>query len=170
MRPNRPADLWERLDKSGVDGCWEYQGARDKDGYGFMKVREYQHRTHRLAWELTHGPITDGLHVLHRCDNPPCCNPEHLWLGTEADNAADRDRKGRTNYPRGDAHYTRRRPDWVKRGEQVPGAKLTWAAVREMRELYAAGWGSHRELSLRYGVSRELVREVVNSRRWKETA
>jgi len=98
----------------------EWSGSRGRDGYGSIHVGPQTILTHRLAWELAHGPIPDGLCVLHHCDNPPCCNPAHLWLGTPADNAADRDAKGRlytmnvTHCPAGhayDADNTYRYPD-----------------------------------------------------------
>ena len=90
--------LKERLESKLVpseDGCLEFTGYRDGDGYGQISVDGKMLYTHRVAWELQNGKIPDGLHVLHRCDVPACCNPEHMFLGTPADNAADRDRKGR---------------------------------------------------------------------------
>jgi hypothetical protein len=89
-------------------GCWNWQLGRDRVGYGRVKVqmgaRESFRTTsaHRYAYELWVGPIPDGMNVLHRCDNPPCCNPGHLFLGTQRDNMADMHNKGRG--PRG---YTR---------------------------------------------------------------
>jgi hypothetical protein len=71
--------------------CIEWKGRTDKDGYGTIGSR----RAHRVAWEQTFGPIPDGLQVLHKCDNPPCCNPDHLFLGTRTDNMNDKVRKGR---------------------------------------------------------------------------
>jgi len=78
------------------NGCWEYTGCRGKNGYG--RIGDDDGKTvnaHRLAWTLVNGPIPDGLHALHHCDNPPCCNVEHLFLGTDADNTADKMAKGR---------------------------------------------------------------------------
>jgi HNH endonuclease len=76
-------------------GCIEWTGSKDPSGYGRIGIAGVRHRTHRLAWELVHGPIPEGIQVLHRCDNRPCCNVEHLFLGTNAVNMADRDAKGR---------------------------------------------------------------------------
>lgn len=100
--------FWDKVCFGQPDACWEWAGARKgSQGYGEFGVNRMPATAHRVAWELTHGPIPDGLFVLHRCDNPPCCNPAHLFLGTHQDNMADRDAKGRVAH--GDAHYTRRR-------------------------------------------------------------
>ena len=88
----------ERLARGLVvreSGCIEWTGYTIRCGYGRTPANGKQTLTHRLAWELANGPIPDGLFVLHSCDNPPCCNIEHLWLGTKGDNNADRDAKGR---------------------------------------------------------------------------
>ena len=85
---------WVRVAKG--DGCWEWQGARSASGYGSMfSASGGHHVAHRVIWEDVNGPIPDGLWVLHRCDNPPCCRPDHLFLGTPADNTADMIAKGR---------------------------------------------------------------------------
>lgn len=75
--------------------CWEWQGATSEKGYGKFKLNGAVMRTNRVAWILANGMISDALHVLHRCDNPACCNPAHLFLGTNQDNVNDRERKGR---------------------------------------------------------------------------
>lgn len=97
-RPN--ASVAERFDRIGVtvtpEGCHEWRGARRAGGYGAVSVAVRQtDYAHRVAWQLAFGPIPDGMFVCHRCDNPPCCNPEHLFLGTNADNMRDMVAKGR---------------------------------------------------------------------------
>lgn len=86
--------FWSHVAKS--DGCWLWTAARGPRGYGIVGIVGSTTRlAHRVSWALTHGPIPAGLHVLHRCDNPPCCNPDHLFLGTHAENMQDMAAKGR---------------------------------------------------------------------------
>ena len=97
--------FWSKVDRGGDDECWEWQAAAaltDPDyQYGAFGVPgRGPILSHRMAWELTHGEITEGLHVCHHCDNPPCCNPRHLFLGTRSDNMQDMLRKGRGKYQR----------------------------------------------------------------------
>jgi hypothetical protein len=80
-----------------ANGCIEWGASRFPQGYGQIKVNYQNRKAHRVAWELAHGPIPDGLVVCHRCDNPPCCNVDHLFLGTHSDNTRDMHAKGRAN-------------------------------------------------------------------------
>ena len=130
-RPPKPmavkiARFWDRKVVSPT-GCWEWAGARDKDGYGQtppLDGRSGAVRAHRLAWTLTNGPIPKGLLVCHHCDNPACINPDHLWLGTSTDNNRDRERKGRGRYanvtithcPRGHEYSGER---WPSSGQRI---------------------------------------------------
>jgi hypothetical protein len=100
-------------------GCWEYCGCRFKKGYGNIRVggKSGKNRgTHRVSYELHIGPIPDGLLVMHSCDNPPCVNPDHLSVGTVADNVADMDAKGRRVIATGDRHGSKTHPEMIPRG------------------------------------------------------
>jgi hypothetical protein len=108
-------------------------------------------KAHRVAWELTHGPAAPELFVCHKCDNPPCCNPAHLFLGSPADNVVDMVRKGRNN---------------ALRGEQHKRAKLCRADVAEIRALYATGQYTQRQLGDAFGVSNGQVSSVVRGEAW----
>lgn len=85
--------FWDRVALG--DGCWEWQGSRDRDGYGVTQADKVWKSAHRLAWEVTRGAIPEGRQVCHTCDNRACVKPSHLWLGDHTTNAHDRDGKGR---------------------------------------------------------------------------
>jgi hypothetical protein len=108
-KQNADIPLHERLINRvvlGMSDCWHYCGARNQFGYGRMTYRGRLQVAHRLSYEAFVGPIPAGLSVLHRCDNPACINPEHLWLGTYSDNRRDCVTKGRHNLPRGEKHWS----------------------------------------------------------------
>jgi hypothetical protein len=131
-------------------GCREWMGKRDSKGYGQIPMGHSRYeRAHRVAYALTYGPITPANKVLHRCDNPPCCEPSHLFGGTTADNAADMAVKGRSVH-----------------GERHPGARLTENAVRQIRAAYAAGM-SQRRLAAHYKVNDATIWFVVNKKTWR---
>lgn len=120
--------FWAKVDKRGSDECWPWTANRDGDGYGQLTVLEGDRRTtekaQRVSWRLANGPIPDGMLVLHRCDNPPCVNPAHLFLGTHRDNVADCDAKGR----RAQATFDRRAADEVRRRHASGESQVSLAA------------------------------------------
>lgn len=149
--------FWPKVDRSaGPDACWPWTGSTGS-GYGRIRVGKMAN-AHRIAWELTNGPIPEGegYHgtcVCHRCDNMLCCNPSHLFLGTNADNAADRERKGRTRIP-------------ANKGEQNPAAKLTVQDVLAVR----AADGTQLAIATRFGISPKQVRNIKSGRSWGRVA
>lgn len=118
-----PARFWAKVDRG--DDCWEWTGIKDPNGYGRCGMFG-ETLAHRVAWKLTREAIPGGLFVLHRCDNPPCCNPDHLFLGTQADNIADMDHKGRRrNWDPG---------QFCKRGHpRIPENIYPWGGKRYCR-------------------------------------
>jgi hypothetical protein len=146
--------FWPKVDKRGPDDCWLWTGSKDGRGYGKIRADgpiRFVMKAHRAAFELTHGPIPDGLHVLHKCDRPGCTNPAHLRLGTHRENMNDMLERGRA---RGGG----------VRGERNGFAKLTEAQVREIRAAAAAG-SSTSKLARCYGVDPSNIRYIV-ARRW----
>lgn len=149
--------FWAMVNKSGpvpahapeLGPCWVWTGHCNR--YGSFGLGRKIVRAHRFSWELAHGPIPDGLCVLHKCDNPPCTNPGHLFLGTQLDNARDRDRKGRLN---------------SRVGERNPKAKLTETEVLAIRAEYVPRYGALRAIARKYGVTPSAIRWVV-SEGWK---
>jgi hypothetical protein len=90
--------LWWQVSQLGANECWPWTGRCDTFGYGRIGIERKEHPAHRVAYELTRGPIPDGICVLHHCDHPACCNPAHLFLGTKKDNTQDMIAKGRHRF------------------------------------------------------------------------
>jgi hypothetical protein len=150
--------FWPKVDRSDPDGCWLWTGSTSS-GYGQMSSRHGHPplAAHRVAYENLVGPIAPGLHVCHHCDTPACVRPGHLFLGTPAENLADMRAKGRGSPP----------PRNDQTGERGSNAKLTWAAVAEIRGLAAQGV-MQKALARQFRVSDATISEVVRGRRWKE--
>ena len=131
--------------------CWLWTGATNLQGYGKLNVNGKLQQAHRIAWELENGPVPDGLLVLHRCDNPACVRPAHLFLGTHGDNYKDMDRKGRNPHAGSD-----RPPRNYARGERHPYAKLTDEQVKEI----IMAEGTQREIAARFGVTQGTISTI----------
>jgi hypothetical protein len=149
--------FWQKVNRRGPNDCWEWTGATS-GGYGSFLLEGKTRKAHRISWELANGPIPegDGAHgtcVCHSCDNPPCVNPAHLWLGSNTENVADRDHKGR--------HLEGRK---TVRGEGSPSAKLTADDVENIRA------NEHnltqREQAEIFGVSRGQIHRIITRQKW----
>jgi hypothetical protein len=140
-----------------TEDCWLWSGAKDGGGYGMISIGGRMFKTHRLVWEIANGTIPKGLQVCHSCDNPSCCNPDHLFLGTHRDNMQDKVRKGRPNGGGG----------WEKiRGEGNGSAKLTQSQIDEMRILHSQGI-SERKLATKFGISKSQAHRIIARQSWK---
>lgn len=148
------------------DGCWEWTGHRNGQGYGGFSLgrkHEGNEAAHRVSWRLAYGPIPDGMFVCHHCDNRACVRPDHLFLGTHEDNMRDMREKGRG--ARGDRHWKRKYPWMVKRGELSPAAKLSDADAAEIVRLYFAREATAKEIASRFGVAASTVHRLASGRR-----
>lgn len=147
------AAFWSKVDRSGgPDACWIWTGAPGGWGYGRMMINGERKPSHRIAWELTNGQIPHDMLVCHHCDTPLCCNPAHLFLGTDADNNADKMAKGRGN---------------TCRGEKTGTSKLTAEQVLEIRARYRPYEVMQADLAAEFGVSVGCIESVVNRKSWR---
>ena len=170
--------FWSKVDKNGpvpehrpeLGPCWIWTGDHLKRGYGLLSFGRGPTRkrilAHRISWELHYGRLPEGKpFVCHTCDNPPCCRPDHLFAGSDADNQRDMVAKGRNQ--RGDNHWSRRMPNRVARGVSKRDSKLTEDEVRAIRTRHATKGDSYRVLSQEYGISSSAIQAIVNRRNWK---
>jgi hypothetical protein len=193
--------FWSKVNKNGptmphmTTACWAWTATRIQGGYGRLGLNRKHHLAHRVAWEMANGSVPAGLDVLHRCDNPPCVNVEHLFLGTQADNTADMIAKGRERHacgdqsgarlhpermPRGDLHWSRlhpesrargdrhgsrTHPESLARGERNGFAKLNEEKIRKIFRLRAEGWSQER-LGEEFGVSRTNIGHILSRKVW----
>ena len=155
MKITNTERFWRKVDRRDPHECWEWQGGTKGIPYGvFLTTPAFKQRKvtipSRYSWELHHGPVPEGMCVLHRCDNPPCVNPAHLFLGTPSDNTQDMLEKGR--------HPSRA-------GEANGWASLTEADVREMRRLYGEGM-RNADIARHMGLDPRTTHRIVRRKSW----
>jgi hypothetical protein len=141
--------FWSKVKKTS--GCWIWTGATNSCGYGDIWATTRLERAHRVSWFFAHGPIPEGKLVLHKCDNPPCVNPDHLFLGTHRDNTQDMFKKNRANKVRGEGH---------------PLTFFTEDQVIELRRRYGAG-EDIKLLAKEFNTTRDSIYPAVSGRTWK---
>ena len=149
--------FWEKVLVDDDDKCWEWQAGRNKKGYGnfYISVGHSKDKhclAHRMAYKLRYGDFDENLLVCHRCDNPSCVNPSHLFLGTNQDNMNDSSKKGRKK--------------GINCGEKHPNSKLTEGDVRRIREVYKPRIYSLRKLASEYGVDNSTIGYIIKRKLW----
>ena len=154
--------FWSKVKKT--PSCWEWIGSKDKNGYGSFRFKGHSRLAHRVSWLLNGGLIPHGLFLCHKCDNPSCVRPTHLFLGNQSDNMGDAKRKGRM--PSGEKSSMRLHPDRIARGTRRWNAKLTDKIVLEIRGAAAAGW-SFKTLATKFHVDRSQISRIAAGKRWK---
>ena len=145
--------FWSKVDKRGPNDCWEWTGCKAW-GYGQFRFDGSAKRAHRISWQIANGYIAPGTVVCHCCDNPSCVNPAHLFIGTHADNVADKMAKGR--YRNG-----------VSLGENHGGHVVNEKDIQEIRSLYRNGGYTYADLAQRFHVSRMQIGRIVNRQAWR---
>lgn len=149
--------FWKKVNRLSDNECWNWTAYTSKSGYGWMGVGDKKSNfAHRVS-AVIHGLINNlntSLHVLHKCDNPKCCNPNHLFVGTNIDNVADRVSKGRSGSK---PHH----------GELNGMAKLSSTDIINIRYLYGQGAISQSELAKLYNVQQPHICRIVNNKRWR---
>lgn len=146
--------LLERLLEKSIlleNGCLEWTASRTSKGYGRLNVDLHPRSSHRLSWEVFYGDIPEGKQVLHRCDNPPCINPLHLFLGTNLDNSNDKVSKGRQPF---------------LKGELNGASKLTEELIILCRKLHSEG-RSQNSLAKQFGVHQASMWRAMTGKSWK---
>ena len=140
--------FWVKVNKT--DTCWIWKSSKNDAGYGHINYRGACSLAHRVSWELTNGAIPSNMCVLHKCDNPSCVNPYHLFLGTQLDNMSDMKEKNRSS----------RRP-----GESNPRAKLMPSNIEWIRKNYPK-WSMYK-IADRFRVSHNCIWRIIHNQTWK---
>ena len=139
--------FWSKVDIKSEDECWNWLAGKLRGGYGCFKVNSIKTLTHRFSYELKNGHIPEGMCICHKCDNPSCVNPSHLWLGTHQDNMKDRNMKDHNI--KGSAHSV---------------SKLTEQQILEIRNIINI---NQTEIAKLYGVSKALISLIKNNKIWR---
>lgn len=150
--------FWDKVLIIPFSECWEWTGSRNKEGYGHFRIANKVVKAHRVSFELKNGPIPKYSLICHKCDNPSCVNPCHLFLGTHKDNKMDCVSKNR--------HYKYGKPPHVP-GEKCGQHFLKEKQVIAIRKEYRNGYGEMTRLAIKYGVTRGSIYRIITRKNWK---
>ena len=149
MKPSTER-FWSKVDRGDPDQCWEWKAATDRWGYGKFRIDEKKKYAHRVSYEFHHGPIPEGMLVLHSCDNPACVNPAHLHFGTHQDNMIERGERNRS-----------------ASGKNNGQVKLTTDQVHQIRIRYATGGVTQKQLAEEFEVTQQQISNIILKRKWR---
>ena len=155
--------FFTKFTKLTKSDCWEWQGNRDTSGYGTTKRKGKVHKAHRLSYTIHNGEIPYGLCVCHTCDNPPCVNPKHLWVGTQRENQLDCNKKKRR--AKGISHRSHLYPSQTPKGESSGMSKLTEENVRFIKNNLSKHTQTH--LAKLFNVNQTTVSVIATGKSWK---
>lgn len=152
--------FWSKVDiKTTTKDCWNWTGAKKPSGYGNVRINKKYYSSHRVAFELSTGPIPEEMLVCHICDNPSCCNPAHLMLGTIKSNSMDMLIKNR-----------QKKPESAARGTQNGNSKLDDTKVTEIRAKYLNKEANQYQLAEQYGITQSAVGALLRRKTWRHVA
>lgn len=144
--------FWSKVDIQSIDKCWEWKRYTTRDGYGRVRLGGFMVLSHRVAFAIGNALDPDGYLVCHTCDNPPCCNPDHLFLGDDMENSKDKIKKGR------DRHAA---------GEMVGGSVFTNSEVMEIRSSHVPYKNSAAKIARERGVHKSCIEKILQRVTWK---
>lgn len=151
ISPEDKVRFQSKISKGDVGVCWNWKPKPDTNGYGAFTLSGQKVGAHRVAYEIAHGEIPKGLQVLHQCDNPICCNPAHLFLGTIAVNNRDKADKGRSHHPN---------------GEKNGNHRFTNSDIDNIRSQYSLGFKTQKELAIQFKTDQGTISAIVNRKKW----
>lgn len=144
--------FWRGVDRCDDEDCWNWKKFKDCEGYGYIRINKGNFMAHRVSATISFGEIPQGMLVCHKCDNPSCCNPNHLFFGSDLDNNRDKKIKGRAR---------------SLKGEASKNSKLTQADVNLIRFAYGNGGYTFKALGNIFGVSLHTVHGIVKNATWR---